>query len=397
MKILNQSIITLLILAYANYSSAATLEVKEVVAASENSQLIEALSNPVIAGANHQLSKEDVTKLINSTADLNQQTISGTTALHLSAMNGHFNAVELLLSDKRCDVNIEDNDGFTALAFAVENQNLEMVKLLLKDKRVKLETRSFKGKKQFLKNFEEIKKLSVKDNAEAIRRFYKIKDIGGLTPLMQAIKHKNREIVLELLNANANPASVIIKTEAQNLQSLISDPINTSFTVDYLSFDCKELKEEFDKYQNGAQMAAAYILADRLNMAKLYIKNCKVNTNILALGTMDKLRILTLTNLLDVYEIINLMFNSGLNATLEQATKKNGESFFSTFLGCNSIFKLILQKGGNPNQCWTTSDGQKSLLDYAIEGENTETIQLLIDAGAQPIQSQWFLKSTDRV
>ncbi len=61
--------------------------------------------------------------------DVNQKLQDGSTALTLSAREGHKDVVELLLT-KGADVNAKLEDGSTALTFATKNKHKNIVMLL---------------------------------------------------------------------------------------------------------------------------------------------------------------------------------------------------------------------------------------------------------------------------
>lgn len=67
--------------------------------------------------------------LIDSGADVDSKTISGTTALISAVGNGHMRVVKILLYGA-ANPNIQDSDGRTALFFAIK-WHKRMVRLLL--------------------------------------------------------------------------------------------------------------------------------------------------------------------------------------------------------------------------------------------------------------------------
>lgn len=74
--------------------------------------------------------KEILVLLIKASADVNQQSIEGNTALQFAAAQGHFRMVGLLLFH-RANVNQKDCEGRTALHFAVTQSQPHVAELLL--------------------------------------------------------------------------------------------------------------------------------------------------------------------------------------------------------------------------------------------------------------------------
>ncbi|KAK3617420.1 hypothetical protein LTR56_025290 [Elasticomyces elasticus] len=60
-----------------------------------------------------------------------ERAISGSTAIHLAARNGHIGVLELILEDGRADFALEDGDGMTAFHKACKYGRLDVVKLLM--------------------------------------------------------------------------------------------------------------------------------------------------------------------------------------------------------------------------------------------------------------------------
>ena len=56
--------------------------------------------------------------------------VLGNTALHVAAINGHMNIVEILL-DRGIDINSKDSIGETALHLAAANGHMNIVEILL--------------------------------------------------------------------------------------------------------------------------------------------------------------------------------------------------------------------------------------------------------------------------
>jgi len=62
--------------------------------------------------------------------DINSKNNNGNTALHVAAIHGNMNIVEILL-DRGADINSKDNDGQTALHEAAANGYTNIVEILL--------------------------------------------------------------------------------------------------------------------------------------------------------------------------------------------------------------------------------------------------------------------------
>eukprot|EP01038_Epipyxis_sp_PR26KG_P007464 gene7464-10175_t len=82
--------------------------------------------------------------LLSSKASINAKSGSGFSSLFLAAMFGHKECVKLLL-DEGADINSTDNEGHTALAIAAAKGYLEVVELLL-SRNAKLDTQTKEGK-----------------------------------------------------------------------------------------------------------------------------------------------------------------------------------------------------------------------------------------------------------
>lgn len=78
---------------------------------------------------------ELVSLLVEAGAFINAQTRQNKmTPLHLACQKEHFNAVESLLSSRKCDINLQDVQGNTALHYACHVSNLNIVKKILEYK-----------------------------------------------------------------------------------------------------------------------------------------------------------------------------------------------------------------------------------------------------------------------
>ncbi|KAK3675341.1 hypothetical protein LTR78_004851 [Recurvomyces mirabilis] len=60
-----------------------------------------------------------------------ERALSGCTALHLAARNGHVDVVKLIMSDERVETSIEDDDGMTTFHKACKYGHIDVVKLLI--------------------------------------------------------------------------------------------------------------------------------------------------------------------------------------------------------------------------------------------------------------------------
>ena len=61
--------------------------------------------------------------------DINAQSSSGHTALMIATMNGHIDAVQLLLN-RHANVSLRQNQGASAIYFAIQNRHLDIIRLL---------------------------------------------------------------------------------------------------------------------------------------------------------------------------------------------------------------------------------------------------------------------------
>lgn len=71
--------------------------------------------------------------LVDNGASVDQTDIYGSTALHLTVVNGRLDAGRVLMNC-RSDVNAYDNDGWTALHLAAEMGHLPLVRLFIGNK-----------------------------------------------------------------------------------------------------------------------------------------------------------------------------------------------------------------------------------------------------------------------
>ncbi|CAG5127094.1 unnamed protein product [Candidula unifasciata] len=94
---------------------------------------------------------------------------SGLTCLHLAAIGGYINIMQLLLNGKANINATEGKNGRTVLHFAADWGNTTMVKFLLSQRNINLNVRTY----------------------------------AGLTPMLLAVGRRNSEIVSELLNSGA--------------------------------------------------------------------------------------------------------------------------------------------------------------------------------------------------
>ena len=97
--------------------------------------------------------------------DVNDKNANGSTALMWAVGNGHNSIVKLLLDQPAVKVNEKDDDGWTALHFAAWSNNPEGARMLL---------------------------LHPGFNSPNSTRY-------GETPLMLAVIHRKKEVLLELV------------------------------------------------------------------------------------------------------------------------------------------------------------------------------------------------------
>lgn len=97
-----------------------------------------------------------------------QDNSEGKTTLHLSAENGHLEAVRCIL-EFGTDIDVRDASGLTALHLAVEHGHTHVVKLLLEEG-ASIEIKDLRGwtaiHKAAAKGWEEIIKLLVRKGAD---------------------------------------------------------------------------------------------------------------------------------------------------------------------------------------------------------------------------------------
>lgn len=402
----------------------ASLEVKEEINNIENNELMKCLYGSAVEVASEKLDQNKLIELIKNTKNINQQNNSGLTALHIAVMNKNIDAIRLLIQDPNCNVNLEEYDGYTPLALAVDMQNIEIIELLLSRKDIKVDTRSFKGKKLF---FEELKKvkdlpLTTDDNCTKINIAYKLSQLAGITPLMQAIKLKNRQIIVLLFKKNANPCLTTI-LNPQNALSTNND--NETSVKEFCNFECKELDEEINLYTNGItefidtikekdidiNYLISYCQNYKINFNAIYSLNCTRAELVRYTGAHEDVLVRYLdaslgqkkcpifsmflsraaTNI-ELSKILPIMIEKGLkiqNLLIIPDVLNSYVRFFHfhhayekhilefTFK-LPEITEILLKNGFNPN---FIING-KSILDKAI-AERSPCLQMLINAGAK--------------
>ncbi|MGD2169532.1 MAG: ankyrin repeat domain-containing protein [Chlamydiota bacterium] len=79
--------------------------------------------------------------LLKHGADINKQTIDGTTVLVEAASKGDFPLAQLLLNHPNLDINLADNDHNTAIFLALNNQHFNIVWRLLDERAIELDAK----------------------------------------------------------------------------------------------------------------------------------------------------------------------------------------------------------------------------------------------------------------
>jgi len=79
--------------------------------------------------------------LLKHGANINAQTINGTTVLMEAASKGDFPLVQLLLNHPNLDINLADNDRNTAIFLALNSQHFNIVWRLLDEKAIELDAK----------------------------------------------------------------------------------------------------------------------------------------------------------------------------------------------------------------------------------------------------------------
>ena len=92
------------------------------------------LSFPSLAEQNN---KEEIVRLLQNGADVNEQNSNGYTALYCDSQFNRTELVEILLKHKKINVNLQNNgDGHSPFWVACRNNSYECVSLMLQDPRV---------------------------------------------------------------------------------------------------------------------------------------------------------------------------------------------------------------------------------------------------------------------
>lgn len=185
---------------------------------------------------------DKVSKLISEGVNVNTRDKYGQTALHWAINNSAKEnvegapeispMVELLLKQPKINVNIQDENGFTPLMLAINSKNLALVQELINIKADVNFGRNFRARANYANQLAELFRKSLLEGnlepgfaAKAITAFNKL----GFTPLMDAIKLNNFDMVKLLVDSGANvDAGYINPKGLENMerQSLVEKPID---------------------------------------------------------------------------------------------------------------------------------------------------------------------------
>ena len=89
--------------------------------------------------------KDEIVRLLQQGADINEKDSIGRTALWYACWNTSTEIVEILLQNKKINVNLQDNEGWSPFLLACWNDSYECALLMLKDARVDINLATDKG------------------------------------------------------------------------------------------------------------------------------------------------------------------------------------------------------------------------------------------------------------
>ena len=88
---------------------------------------------PALAKQNN---KEEIVRLLQKGADINEQNSNGYTALNYACHENYTEILQILLKNNNINVNFQDTDGDSPFSNACLNDNYEIVSLMIQDPRV---------------------------------------------------------------------------------------------------------------------------------------------------------------------------------------------------------------------------------------------------------------------
>ena len=149
---------------------------------------------------------ECMTILIENTKNfnINARHKKGSTLLILAAANNRLKMASYLMDtfSFTIDINAAEKNGYTALSHFIHHKNMEGVKMLLSDERIKISTNVV----FFAAENGGIDVLKILINRDVD---FSVTDDEGDTPLIAAIRHRQREAIVFLLSQGKQPPDPI--------------------------------------------------------------------------------------------------------------------------------------------------------------------------------------------
>ena len=159
--------------------------------------------------------KEEIVRLLQNGADINEQNSYGDTALWCACQNNHTEIAEILLKHKKINVNLQDFNGRSPFYGACWNYSYECSLLMLQDARVDID----------------------------------MADNKGWSPLMRACYHGNTKIVQLLISFGRNIK--IYKKSTEDYSGFYGTINSCSTVLDVAKQKNSTIVKLLQQYQNN--------------------------------------------------------------------------------------------------------------------------------------------------
>lgn len=331
-------------------------------------------------------SPKTISTLLKYGASIDSKDINGHTALIWTIIKGFPNSLKLLLA-RGADPNIEANDGKTALLTAIEKNDINLVKILLQSG---ANTNPKAPKLNLFSLITEVSSHYIHGKIVNLNTFNKQED----SPLFAAIYKQNPEIVKLLLEYGANP---LLNFSNDTIPPLM-------YAASFDSVDIIKLLLDFgaDINHSGPMGETALMLASVYGKPKIVhfllqagadisIKDKTGATALVRASSLDGQKFLqelsTGKNSFSAEEalenqlkVLNLLIEAG--AEINTTTLGDPVPLLTSISspGQAKLTELLIKAGANINI--KNQDG-RTPLSIARENKDTETMDLLIKAGAK--------------
>jgi ankyrin repeat protein len=278
--------------------------------------------------------------------EINQADKCGFTALHLAAMEGYADIVELLLKHENIDVNLTNKNGWTALHVSVIEGNKDLVKLLLQHK--KTDVNLF--------------------NKNGLTALHLATEKGRIEIVKLLLQHKNIDV--NLFDENGNTA---LNWAGDEVHIEIAKLLLHHKNIDVNLFD-----------KSGNTSLHVYVIEKNKGLVKLLLQHKNIDVNLFDKSGNTSLHLAAKNGDIEIVELLL----SHKNIDINMCNQDSGETVLHcAVLGENEeLLKLLLKKMSRESINEVDQDMQTALC-LAVQTGFIEGVKLLLEEIRQELIS----------